>query len=104
VDKRDRLIGKYEKYYKQLKREAERREIERNAGVVPATDNNSGSSNGHDNRQHSASNHGQQHQQPPRAPSMMPARNKHPSISTLETTLGLQRAAGASRYSNTNHK
>eukprot|EP00596_Hydrurales_sp_CCMP1899_P000044 CAMPEP_0119051580 /NCGR_PEP_ID=MMETSP1177-20130426/73149_1 /TAXON_ID=2985 /ORGANISM="Ochromonas sp, Strain CCMP1899" /LENGTH=618 /DNA_ID=CAMNT_0007030833 /DNA_START=350 /DNA_END=2206 /DNA_ORIENTATION=- len=103
VDKRDRLIGKYEKYYKQLKREAERREIERNAGADPVPENNSISSNGHENRQQSTSTHGQQHQQ--RAPSMMPARNKHPSISTLETTLGLQRAAGASRYNNTsNHK
>ena len=29
LDKRDRLIGKYEKYYRQLKRDAERRETEK---------------------------------------------------------------------------
>lgn len=142
LDKRDRLIGKYEKYYRQLKRDAERREAERkgnngttefekllSAGSQPSSSattssssslqaNNGSKSNPTNSSSSSSSSSGSNtplsgssnnigsgtgtgtgtaQRQQPRAPSMVQARNKHPSISTLETTLGLQRdRAGAS--------
>jgi hypothetical protein len=130
LDKRDRLIGKYEKYYRQLKRDAERRETERRGGVpgpeyekhAPSNLTHAPTSSSAPPPQPSAhslpsqsttggkinppvssntanialSSSGNAQRQQPRAPSMV-ARNKHPSISTLETTLGLQRdRAGAS--------
>lgn len=133
MDKRDRLIGKYEKYYRQLKRDAERRETERRGGIpgpefekhsppnlahapssssapphqppsVNSSSSSSSTSSGVKIGPVMASNSpnialgssGNTQRQQPRAPSMV-ARNKHPSISTLETTLGLQRdRAGAS--------
>ena len=129
------MIGKYEKYYRQLKRDAERRETERRGGIhgteydkhspsnlphsptsssAPPPQQSAHSSSSPSSSQSTTGgkmnpppptpntanialgNSGTAQRQQARAPSMV-ARNKHPSISTLETTLGLQRdRAGAS--------